>query len=127
MMNAWAWAAVGLGGALGAMARFALSAAIGAHHVFPWATLAINIAGSFAIGLVWGAYGTAEWFQQWGRLFLVVGLLGGFTTFSAFSLETLNLLQGARYAIAAGYVAASVAACLVAVLLGERCGQTWLS
>ena len=126
MMNAWAIAAVGLGGALGAIARFAVSAAIGAHHVFPWATLAINIAGSFAIGLIWGAYGATEWFQQWGRLFLVVGLLGGFTTFSAFSLETLNLLQGARYGLAASYVLASVLACLAAVIAGERAGQIWL-
>lgn len=126
-MNAWAIAAVGLGGALGAIARFALSAAIGAHHVFPWATLGINIAGSFAIGLIWGAYGAAEWFQQWGRLFLVVGLLGGFTTFSAFSLETLNLLQSTRYISAASYIVASVSACLVAVVLGERAGQSWLS
>ena len=125
-MNAWAIAAVGLGGALGAIARFAVSALIGAHHVFPWATLAINIAGSFAIGLVWGAYGATEWFQQWGRLFLVVGLLGGFTTFSAFSLETMNLLQGARYGLAGSYVIASVLACLAAVMAGERAGQIWL-
>ena len=126
-MNAAALLAVALGGASGAVLRFAVSAAIGAHHVFPWATLAINIAGSFAIGLLWGAYGATEWFQQWGRLFLVVGLLGGFTTFSAFSLETLNLLQGARFSLATGYVAASFAGCLAAVWMGERAGQAWLA
>ena len=126
-MNLVALAAVACGGASGALLRFAISAAIGAHHVFPWATLAINIAGSFAIGLLWGAYGAADWFQQWGRLFLVVGLLGGFTTFSAFSLETLSLLQSTRYVLATTYVAASFAGCLLAVVMGERAGQTWLA
>lgn len=125
-MNAGALLAVALGGAGGALLRYGLSALIGMHHLFPWATLAINIAGSFAIGLIWGAYGAADWFQQWGRLFLVVGLLGGFTTFSAFSLETLNLLQASRYVLAVSYVVASVGACLLAVVLGERAG-TWLS
>ena len=126
-MNALSLTVVAFGGALGAVLRFSLSALIGAHHVFPWATLAINIAGSFAIGLLWGAYGTADWFQQWGRLFLVVGLLGGFTTFSAFSVETLNLLQDARQALALGYVGASLLGCLAAVWLGERAGQNWLA
>ena len=126
-MNGLALAAVACGGALGAVLRFSVSMLFGAHHVFPWATLAINIAGSFAIGLLWGVYGASEWFQQWGRLFLVVGLLGGFTTFSAFSLETLNLLQGERITLATGYVAASVFGCLAAVWIGERAGQAWLA
>ena len=116
-----------MGGALGAMARFVISAAFGTHHLFPWATLAINIAGAFAIGLLWGAYGTADWFQNWGRLFLVVGLLGGFTTFSAFSMETLNLLHADRYVSAVSYVTASVAVCLVAAGIGEKAGQAWLT
>ncbi len=118
---------VGAGGAAGAMLRFVLSAWIGVHHMFPWATLGINIAGSFAIGLLWGGWGHAEWFQQWGRLLLVVGVLGGFTTFSAFSMETLNLLQGGRLLAAAAYVAASLLACLAAVFAGERSGSLLLT
>ncbi len=114
---------VAVGGATGAVLRYLLSALIGAHHLFPWATLAINIAGSFAIGLLWGAFGLTEWFQQWGRMLLVIGLLGGFTTFSAFSLETLNLLQGGRLMAACGYVIASLVGCLCAVYIGERAGQ----
>ncbi len=118
--------AVACGGALGALLRFGVSAWVGAHHVFPWATLTINIAGSFAIGLLWGGYGHAEWFQQWGRMLLVVGLLGGFTTYSAFSLETLNLLQSGRVLSGVFYVSATVVGCLVAVFCGERAGQALL-
>jgi len=125
-MTVQAVVAVALGGAAGAVLRMLIAATIGAHHVFPWATLTINIAGSFAIGLLWGAYGQAEWFQQWGRMLLVVGLLGGFTTFSAFSLETMNLVQGSRMLLGAGYVSASIIGCLIAVFVGERVGQVLL-
>ncbi len=118
--------AVACGGALGALLRYGISAWVGAHHVFPWATLTINIAGSFAIGLLWGGYGHTEWFQQWGRMLLVVGLLGGFTTYSAFSLETLNLLQSGRALSGVIYVSATVLGCLVAVFFGERAGQALL-
>lgn len=114
---------VALGGACGAMLRYALSWIIGSQHMFPWATLTINIAGSFAIGLVWGVCGQMDWFQSWGRLFLVVGLLGGFTTFSAFSLETLTLVNDGKVVAAFGYVASSVVLCLVAVWVGERASQ----
>jgi len=115
---------VATGGALGAVLRYMLSALIGAHLLFPWATLAINIAGSFAIGIVWGGFGHAEWFQQWGRLLLVIGVLGGFTTFSAFSLETLMLMQGGRWIAGTAYVSASVIGCLLSVFVGERLGQS---
>ena len=113
---------VAAGGASGAVLRVLASAAVGVQHVFPWATLVINIAGSFAIGLVWGLYGHQEWFQSWGRLFLVVGLLGGFTTFSAFSFETLNLIENGRLGIAGAYAALSVGLCLGAVWLGTKAG-----
>lgn len=117
---------VATGGALGALLRYLVSAAIGTHLLFPWATLAINIAGSFAIGFIWGGYGHADWFQQWGRLLLVVGLLGGFTTFSAFSLETLMLMQAGKWVTGTVYVGASVLGCLLAVFVGERLGQDML-
>ena len=121
-----AWLAVAAGGAIGALLRYGVSGLVGVTQVFPWATLTINIAGSFAIGLVWGAFGSAEWFQQWGGALLVVGLLGGFTTFSAFSLETLNLLQNNRPLLALVYAGASVLVCVSAVYVGERSGQLML-
>ena len=72
------------------------------------------------IGALWGHAANAEWFAQWGRALLVSGLLGGFTTFSAFSLESLTLLQEGRLLAAGSYVIASVIGCLLAAWLGYR-------
>ena len=94
---------VAAGGSLGAVSRFLLSTLTLTPGRFPWATLVINIAGSFAIGLVWGLYNNQPWFEDWGRYFIVVGFLGAFTTFSAFSLETLGLMESGRVAGAASY------------------------
>jgi len=118
---------VALGGASGAMLRYSMFLLFGANHLFPWATLGINIAGSFAIGLVWGMFGQADWFHQWGRLLIVIGILGGFTTFSAFSIEVLTLMQNNRLIAALAYIFASIATCLVAVWLGQKLGLTTLS
>ena len=116
------WLSVAVGGACGALLRFALNGAIGTQHLFPWATLTINIAGSLAIGLVWGLYSQSEWFVAWGRLFLVVGVLGGFTTFSAFSLETLQFIEQGRVVPALVYASASVIGCVTACFVGARLG-----
>lgn len=113
-----AWVAAG--GALGAVSRYLLSVAMHTGSDFPAATLAINIAGSFGIGLAWGAWAHLPWFVEWGRAFLAIGMLGGFTTFSAFSLETLTLLHTEKLVLAAVYVASSLAGCLAAVWLGYR-------
>ena len=113
-----AWVAAG--GALGAVLRYLLSAPVRSEGDFPAATLAINIVGSLAIGLAWGAWANLAWFQDWGRAFLAVGVLGGFTTFSAFSLEALTLVQMNRPGAAAVYVLASLCGCLLAVWLGYR-------
>ncbi len=112
--------AVALGGALGAVGRFLVSTVFFVPGEFPWPTLAINIAGSLGIGLLWGLYGQHAWFESWGRYLLVVGFLGGFTTFSAFSLETVGLFEGGRLGAAAGYVGASVIGCVLAAWLGQR-------
>ena len=117
---------VALGGALGAVARYgvgALTLNIGLGSVFPWATLGINIAGSFAIGLIWSLFADAIWFQTWGRALIVVGLLGGFTTFSAFSLETLTLLQNNKW-LAIGYVFSSIFGCVGSLAIGYWIGQS---
>ncbi|MGB0998418.1 MAG: fluoride efflux transporter CrcB, partial [Pseudomonadales bacterium] len=98
---------VGFGGALGAMARYGLGLYF-TVQTFPWSTLTINIAGSFIIGALWSLFAEQAWFLSWGRLFLVVGVLGGFTTFSAFSLDTLLLLNNGRVVAAITYALASV-------------------
>jgi CrcB protein len=118
MLSATLWAAVG--GAFGAMARLVIGTVLFAPGQFPWVTLAINIAGSFGIGLLWGLGHQQVWFDQWGRYLLVVGLLGGFTTFSAFSLETVGLIEGGRIGGALGYVFASVFGCVLAAWAGQR-------
>jgi len=116
----YAWVAIG--GALGSMARFWLGIAVaelvGAR--FPWGTLLINVVGSFVIG--WFDVLTGE-FGSWtvppdARVFVLVGICGGFTTFSSFSLQTMQLLQGGEAVRAGAYVLGSVALCLLSVWAG---------
>ncbi len=98
-----------LGGAIGAGARH-LAGVAGLRWLgpgFPWATLCVNLLGSLLMGLLAGWLVRAGGSEQ-ARLFLAVGILGGFTTFSAFSLETFLMLERGETAVAAAYVAASV-------------------
>jgi len=99
---------VALGGALGAVLRFGVALAV----AFPFGTLAVNLLGSFLIGVVWVLFAARGW--QAGLPFVLTGVLGGFTTFSAFSLDTLRLVEAGRFGAAGGYVAASVAGSLAA-------------
>src|SRR3982751_4342401 len=85
---------------------------------FPFGTLIVNIAGSFAMGLLAGYFAFRPGLNQHLRLFLTTGMLGGFTTFSAFSLDTALLVERHAHALAAGYVAGSVAAGVGALFLG---------
>ena len=102
--------AIALGGAAGSVLRYMMVSAIGA----PLGTLAVNVLGSFAIGVLFVLLGTREGWQ----FFLMTGVLGGFTTFSAFSLDTLKLIQTGQTLQAAAYVLGSVALSLAAVALG---------
>jgi fluoride exporter len=101
---------VALGGAFGAVLRYLMVVAVGA----PLGTLAVNVVGSFAIGVLFVALGAREGWQ----LFLMTGILGGFTTFSAFSLDTLKLIEAGQTLQAAAYVGGSVCLSLAAVALG---------
>jgi CrcB protein len=119
---------VALGGALGSVVRFWLSGIIARHfgETFPWGTLIINVTGSFAIGF-FAALTSPEgrWFVAPGiRNLFMAGLLGGYTTFSSFSLQTLNLAENGEYGRAAGNALASMAGCLVAVWLGHILAQS---
>ena len=107
---------VGLGGALGAMARFGVGRLVG-ESFFPWATLAVNVLGGLLMGLLAG-WLVARGGNEQLRLFLGVGVLGGFTTFSAFSLETILLVVRGAPGQAALYVLASVVASVGAVAVG---------
>ena len=112
---------VGLGGALGAMSRYAVLIAVGRLWPlsFPIGTLLVNIAGSLAMGIFIGAM--ARLMPAWGeaaRLFVAVGILGGFTTFSSFSLDTIALIERGDVLLAGGYVVLSVVICLIGLYLG---------
>ncbi len=85
---------------------------------FPFGTLIVNVVGSFAIGLLAGYFVFRPGIPQDFRLFLTTGILGGFTTFSAFSLDTALLIERHAYVLAAAYVLGSVAAGVMALFLG---------
>ncbi len=108
---------VGIGGAAGSVLRYAINLFIG-NKEFPFATLIVNIIGSFIIGAVVAHSLRNIGFQNNWRLFLATGICGGFTTFSAFSLETLQLMQSGKYFMSLVYVIGSILAGLAAVWLG---------
>ncbi len=111
---------VGLGGAAGAVLRYLVGLIrISCASEFPWKTLAINVAGSFCIGL---AAAAAERYGLHANLvlFLKAGVCGGFTTFSTFALESLGLLRSGRVLPALAYISASILLSLFAVLGAQR-------
>jgi CrcB protein len=114
-----------LGGALGAGARHLVGAVMLARlgPGFPWWTLTVNLAGGLLMGLLagWLARGGGS---EAGRLFFAVGLLGGFTTFSAFSLETFLMIERSQYGIAALYAGASVIGSVALLFLGLMAMRT---
>lgn len=113
------WLLVFVGGGLGAAARHGVNRAglalLGPG--FPWWTLAVNVLGSFLIGLLAGLFGVMETGQN-ARVFLTTGFLGGFTTFSAFSLDALTLWERGSQLEAGLYVLASVILSLLAAAVG---------
>ena len=121
MLTTYLWIAVG--GALGSMARFWLAAFVAGimGPQFPWGTILINILGSFVIGFfaTFTGPGGRVIASFDARAFVMVGICGGFTTFSAFSLQTLDLARASHWAQAGANILLSVAVCLVAVWLGH--------
>ncbi len=117
---------VGLGGCLGAACRFLVSSAVQRllpAAVLPWGTLAVNVFGCALIGL-FAAMAEARFvLTDSTRLFLFTGLLGGFTTFSAFSLEALRLARGDTPLFSLAHVVLHVLLCLGAVLIGDALGR----
>jgi fluoride exporter len=123
MMVAMTWLLVILAGAAGTAARYSIGLAVGARE-FPWATLGINVAGSFLIGLVLTA-GTLGRLHPQTTAALAVGFLGAFTTYSTFAWEALVLGRTNQVALGVLYVLLSVLLGLLAAALGYRLGQTF--
>ena len=119
-MAAYLWIAVG--SALGGVARYWCSgvAARFMGETFPWGTLIVNVVGCFIIGFFAAITGPdgRVFADTLTRQFVMIGILGGYTTFSSFSLQTLNLVQDGEWWLAGANIALSVVACLVAVWLG---------
>jgi CrcB protein len=129
MTLAYLW--VALGGALGSVARFWLNGVVSERSgaTFPWGTMAVNVLGSFVIGVL-GALTLPEGrMSSEARAFttqlLMIGICGGFTTFSSFSLQTLNLLRDREWLYAGGNILLSVVLCLLATWLGFLLGSVF--
>lgn len=111
---------VALGGALGSVMRY-LTTLLAIRWLgtdFPWGTLAVNVVGSFLIGVVHELGSDALHVSPEARLFLATGVMGGLTTYSAFSYETARLMEGQAWASAWAYVVVTTAACVALCLLG---------
>jgi len=126
-MLAYLWIAIG--GALGSVARFWFSGVVGRQfgETFPWGTLLVNITGSFAIGVLAALAepGGRHFIKPAGRQFLMYGICGGYTTFSSFSLQTLELMREGEWLKAGSNAAASLGLSLVAVWLGYALGASF--
>lgn len=108
---------VGLGGAFGAIARYAISL-LPVKSTFPILTLLINFIGAVLIGFIAGMQQNKQISENWS-LFWRTGVCGGFTTFSTFSIETLTLFQSERYIYGGVYIVFSIVLCLAGALLGQ--------
>jgi CrcB protein len=116
------WILVGAAGAIGVLLRFAFGERLAraANGPFPWQTFIVNVMGCLAIGLIAGALERGAAVSPQVRIAVMVGFLGGFTTFSSYALESVRLMQGAHWTEALGYVVMSNLCGLLAVFLGYR-------
>ena len=111
------WLAVAMGGALGSMARYALSTWIFqvSNHKFPYATLTVNVLGSLVMGVLFVVIVEKTALPSEMRSLLMIGFIGAFTTFSTFSLDALGLWQNGHLFMALIYTLATVVLCLIAI------------
>jgi CrcB protein len=117
---------VAIGGAAGSCLRYWVSltlSPITMEQGFPWATLTANVLGSLGLGLVFVLGEDRHWFGADLRLLLGTGVMGGFTTYSAFNLESFGLMQNGAWGRAALYMGGTLIACLVAGVLGVIIGR----
>jgi fluoride exporter len=120
---------IAAGGALGSLARYTLGAVVQRRvdGVFPWGTLLINVTGSLFLGFIVQYFSESASVSSETRAFLTTGLLGGYTTFSAFSYEAVRLMEGGNYRGAAFYVGTSVVLSLAATLGGIEAARQLLA
>jgi fluoride exporter len=118
--------AVAVFGALGAVSRYAVDRVVERHSesIFPWATFTVNITGCVLFGILTGALVDRHDTPAWLRVGLVMGLVGGYTTFSTFAAEALDLTEERELAVAATYAAGSVLLGMLAAFGGLRLGRT---
>jgi CrcB protein len=111
---------IGLGGALGSIARHLLGAFVVRHAAwgFPLGTLLVNLSGCFLIGILYGVASRYSWLTLEWRLFLITGICGGYTTFSSFSFESISLVRQGQYTWFFAYVLGSVILGLLATVVG---------
>ena len=118
---------IGLGSALGGMARYGVSYGLALRfgHGFPVGTLVANVTGSLLIGFIFATTaGDGRWpLGQGGKFFFMTGMMGGYTTFSAFRLETVNLMKAGNTGLAAAYAVGSMVLCLFAAWGGLALGN----
>lgn len=107
-----------LGGALGALARWGLAEALPSPGGWPWATLLVNLTGCLLLGALLAVLATRSPEPSWARPFLGAGVLGGYTTYSTFAVQVVDLVDGGALLLAAGYVLVSVVGGIAAVALG---------
>ncbi|HZP73150.1 MAG TPA: fluoride efflux transporter CrcB [Gaiellaceae bacterium] len=118
---------VALGGALGASARYALDRFIEEHteSVFPWATFTINVTGCLLIGILTEQLVDRHHLPAWIRVGVIVGVIGGYTTFSTFSQESYALVDSHEVGVALTYMVGSVALGVLAVYAGTLLGRSF--
>jgi len=131
-MLAYLWVAIG--GAVGSMARYGIGGLVADKFIstkfgaFPWGTLFVNVSGSFVIGILGALTAPDGKMTPQSRAFaiqlLITGVCGGYTTFSSFSLQTLNLVRDREWLYAGGNILLSVVLCLIAVWLGFLVGAS---
>ena len=115
---------VGLGGAVGSMLRYLTTLFVMNRMTglsFPLGTFIVNVTGCLLIGIVFGLSERYQWMTPQFRIFLMTGICGGYTTFSAFAFENIRLFQESAYITSFMYIAASLLSCLLAVFLGMMC------
>ena len=114
-----------IGGGIGAAARYWLSGTVyrWASSAFPYGTITVNVIGCFVIGLLMTSLGERFLVIPAMRVFLTIGILGGFTTFSTFSFETIRMIEGAQFQYAIVNIGMTVATCLTGTYIGTRLGR----